>query len=79
MSESQRPDIKAAIEALAECVLGERADKHLLWPMLVTTLSVDVRDFLTYHPAEFAEMRVRDHEILVQHERFRKQLNRTSP
>lgn len=72
-----RPDIKAAIEALAECVLGDRADKHLLWPMLVTTLSVDVRDFLAYHPAEFADMRVRDHEILLQQPWVRPQRKKT--
>lgn len=73
MTPANRPDIKARIQALAERVLGERPDRHLLLPTLVTALSVEVNDFVKYHPAEFATLRVKDHEILLKHPWFRPQ------
>jgi hypothetical protein len=67
------PAIKQQIAALAGSVLGDRVDRHLLLPMLVTALTVEVRDFEAHHPLEFAENRVKDHEILLRHPWFRPQ------
>lgn len=68
---AQRPDIKAYIHALADLVLGERADKHLLRTGLVTTLTVAVRDFDLCYPAAFAEQRVKDFAICQQYQAAR--------
>lgn len=63
---AKRPDIKAAIQALADVVLGDRADRQLLEVELITSLSVEVNDFVRHNPVEFAHYRLRDHEILKQ-------------
>jgi hypothetical protein len=65
LTPAHRPDIKARIHALAERVLGERADRHLLLPVLVTALSVEVNDFVRHHDPALAKTRVRDHQILL--------------
>jgi len=58
------PEIKAAITALVDVVLGERVDRHLLEPTLRCQLTVAVRDFMRFQPEEFAADRVKDHAIL---------------
>lgn len=65
------PAIKKQIDALVDLVLGDRVDRHLLEPELRTALTVEVRDFLRYNPVEFADSRVKDHEILLRHPWFR--------
>jgi hypothetical protein len=72
-------EIQAAIRQLVDVALGERADRHLLEPALIASLTVEVRDFLKYHQVEFAEHRVRDHEILLQHPWFRPQRKAQTP
>ena len=78
MTPANRPDIKAAIQALVDTVLGERADRHLLLPTLIAAVSTEVNDFERYHPAEFAELRVKDMEILRQQPQFARQTKATA-
>ena len=73
MTPSQRPDLKAKIQALADAVLGpDRVDRDLLMPGLVARLRIEVNDFLRHNPPEFAALRVRDAEILRTDPRFAK-------
>ena len=65
------PEITAALDNLVDVVMGDRVDRHLLEPGLRTSVTIEVRDFLRLHPVEFAEQRVRDHEICQFHEAAR--------
>lgn len=78
MTPANRPDLKVRIEALVDYILGDRVDRHLLRPTLLVALSVEVNDFIRQHPVEFAANRVKDHEILLRHARYRQQQAKAS-
>lgn len=59
------PDLRRHLHAVAVAVIGSRVDASLLVPALECSLAVDVHDFVKYHPAEFAETRMRDHQMLL--------------
>jgi len=63
---AQRPDIKACIHAIADAVLGNRIDRHLLEPAFIVALSTEVNDFERHHPVELAKYRLKDAELARQ-------------
>lgn len=60
------PEVKRCVGALADAVIGDRADRRVVRPVLLAMLLTSVRDFERYWDARYAEARLRDFDILVE-------------
>jgi hypothetical protein len=58
-------EVRQLTRALVEAVLGERIDRDVLRPVLLTMVQTAISDFEKYHDRTHAEARVRDYEMLI--------------
>jgi hypothetical protein len=58
-------EVRQLTRALVEAVLGERADRDVLRPVLLAMVQTAISDFEKYHDRTHAASRVTDHAILM--------------